>query len=121
MRKNLIIPLVIFIALVIVVAFLLIKNIYQSPSGNKANLSGYEIQIESFAFSPSQIMIKAGSTVTWKNMDPTPHTITSDAGNELNSPVLVTGSSYSHTFKNPGIYSYHCSINPIMTGKIIVH
>jgi len=34
--------------------------------------------------------------------------------------VLDTDEKFSFTFSKPGTYSYFCSINPKMTGKVIV-
>jgi plastocyanin len=45
--------------------------------------------------------------------------VTSDAG-AFKSPVLQPGASFSFTFTKPGSYSYHCSIHPFMTGKVVV-
>lgn len=56
-------------------------------------------------------------------MDAAPHTVTSDVGsvkNELDSPTLAKGYTYSHTFNEIGTYAYHCSIHTSMKGKIIV-
>jgi plastocyanin len=38
------------------------------------------VVIKNFMFSPMSLSIKAGSTVTWKNLDGEPHTVVNDAG-----------------------------------------
>lgn len=78
------------------------------------------IKIKSFSFNPSTLTVKIGTTVTWTNEDSTKHTVTSDSGNELNSPQLSQGQTYSHTFNQAGTYNYHCSIHYSMSGKVIV-
>ena len=78
------------------------------------------IVIQGSAFNPSTLTIKAGTKVIWLSNDTLPHTIVSDTGNELNSPELVKGLSYSHTFSKAGTYAYHCSIHRSMKGTIVV-
>src|SRR3989344_7268471 len=80
----------------------------------------YTAEISNFAFSPSEIRIKAGDKVVWTNKDSARHTVTSDSGSELGSSLLGQGESYSHTFSTPGIFNYHCAPHPYMKGKIIV-
>jgi plastocyanin len=36
------------------------------------------------------------------------------------SPVLDAGQRFSHRFDVPGTYAYRCSLNPTMTGQIVV-
>jgi len=87
---------------------------------NGDNQTGNIIEISNFAFVPSEITIKSGETVTWTNNDSTPHTITSDSGNELDSGSISPGQTYSHTFNTAGTFDYHCSIHTSMKAKIIV-
>ena len=80
----------------------------------------YKISIESYQFSPSTMTIKAGDSITWTNMDTVAHTVTSDSGNELDSPRFGKGQTYTYTFNTPGTYNYHCTPHPSMKGTIIV-
>jgi len=80
----------------------------------------HNININNFAFIPPSLSINTGDTVIWTNMDSVAHTVTSDSGTELNSATLQTGSTYSHTFNNPGTFNYHCSIHTSMKGSITV-
>lgn len=91
-----------------------------APAAPAANpVAADSVTIHNFAFGPQAVTIKAGTTVHWKNMDTEAHTVTSDTG-AFNSPVLRPRASYSHTFTKPGTYSYHCTIHPFMTGKVVV-
>lgn len=78
------------------------------------------VTIANFAFSPATITVKTGSTVIWTNEASVAHTVTSDSGNELDSPLLSQGKSYSHTFSQAGTFSYHCTPHPNMKGTVIV-
>jgi plastocyanin len=83
-----------------------------------ARCEGSIITIDNFSFSPPQLTVKAGATVTWKNQDDIPHTVVS-AG-KFKSKALDTDDSYSFTFTAAGDYTYFCSLHPHMTGTIKV-
>jgi plastocyanin len=79
------------------------------------------VVIDNFSFSPAQLSVAAGSTVTWENHDDMPHTIVNDATpREFKSAPLDSGEHFSQTFLKPGTYKYFCSIHPHMTGTIVV-
>ena len=84
------------------------------------------VDIKNFAFSPQMVTIAKESTVTWVNQDAFEHEVVNDAsgstaqGAIFNSGSLGKGASYSFTFNTPGVYPYHCSIHPSMTGTITV-
>lgn len=90
-----------------------------APAATSAPVASDSVTIHNFAFGPQVVTIKAGTTVHWTNRDAEAHTVTSDTG-AFKSPVLQPGSSYSYRFTKPGTYSYHCTIHPFMTGKVVV-
>jgi amicyanin len=77
------------------------------------------VSIENFTFNPQQLIVKAGTTVTWTNKDDIPHAVAA-VGKEFKSKVLDTDNSFSFTFTTPGSYNYFCSLHPHMTGTIVV-
>ena len=77
------------------------------------------VSIEDFYFEPSEAAIQPGDTVTWTNEGNHPHTVTANDGS-FDSGTLQPGESYSHTFQNPGMVPYYCSIHPFMTGGVSV-
>jgi plastocyanin len=77
------------------------------------------VEIDNFAFAPAALTVTAGTTVTWKNEDDSPHRI-GDKNGTFKSAALDTDDSFSHTFAAPGEYPYICTIHPYMVGKIIV-
>jgi plastocyanin len=94
-----------------------------APGGPAASVpaGGDSVDIKGFAFAPAQLVVKAGTTVTWTNRDGEAHTVTSQgSGGPLNSPALSTGQSYSHRFTSPGTYTYLCTIHPFMTATVTV-
>jgi hypothetical protein len=56
----------------------------------------------------SPIDIERGTTVVWKNDDPTPHTTTVSLGNGVNSDILVLPfqSSIPMVYDSPGVSSF---------------
>jgi plastocyanin len=76
------------------------------------------IMIDNFTFEPAQLVVKVGTTVTWKNRDDIPHTVVS-AG-KFRSKTLDTDESFAFTFTMTGDYTYFCSLHPHMKGTIKV-
>lgn len=66
------------------------------------------IEISNFTFSPAEISVPAGATVTWVNDDDIPHRIAATDGG-FRSGALDTGDRWSFTFAEPGQYAYFCS------------
>jgi plastocyanin len=80
------------------------------------------VAIQGFAFLPSAITVKAGSSITWLNCEPagTPsHTTTSDQG-VWSSPLLAPGDAFTQTFNTPGTFPYICAVHPFMTATVTV-
>lgn len=77
------------------------------------------VRIDNFTFSPAELTIATGTTLTWMNADDSPHKIVA-SGKAFRSPALDTDESYSFTFTAPGTYDYFCSLHPHMQGKVIV-
>jgi plastocyanin len=71
---------------------------------------------DSVPWSPAEVTIKAGETVTWTwsnvhNVDATSTNWDITSG---------TTSPFSHTFAAAGTYDYVCQFHPAMTGRVIV-
>ena len=96
------------------------NNSAQSQT-NQSSASG-AITIKNMMFTPSQISIAKGGTVTWTNNDSTVHRVVDDLTN-VGGPAsgdIQPGSTYSFTFNKTGSFQYHCSIHPSMRGTIVV-
>jgi plastocyanin len=77
------------------------------------------ISMKEFMFAPPSLTVKAGSTVTWTNLDQEPHTVVSTSG-LFRSGALDTRESFSYRFAVPGTYPYFCTIHPRMVGTVVV-
>ncbi len=92
---------------------------YSSPSSS-AILSNEYVSVLDNNFKPQKITVPVGTLVQWTNLGRHKHTVTSDTG-LWDSGELAPGQDYSHTFKEPGTYPYHCTIHAQqMRGVVIV-
>ena len=80
--------------------------------------SANRVRIDDLAFTPATLTVAVGATVTWRNDDTVPHTVTADGGT-FTSPTLAPGATYSRTFSAAGTFPYHCSIHTSMHGTIM--
>ena len=90
-----------------------------SPASSAAAALGVQASIDNFAFVPSRLSVKAGTTVTWTNKDDTAHTVTSDDG-VFSSPLLDSNQTFQYTFGTAGKFPFHCKLHPMMTGGVVV-
>ncbi|MCA7968345.1 cupredoxin family copper-binding protein [Burkholderia sp. AU39826] len=81
--------------------------------------NGPLVTIRNFMFSPMSTTIKAGTTITWKNLDGEPHTVVNDAG-IFHSKALDQDETYAFRFDKPGVYKVFCGIHPYMKETITV-
>ncbi len=99
------------------------KGGYGSDGGTNpppGNQDPNTVIIAGLAYSPSNMTVALGDTVTWRNDDSIGHTVTSTSGNELGSALLSRGQTYRHVFHSAGSVSYHCTVHPSMTGSVTV-
>lgn len=84
------------------------------------------ITITKSGFSPKDITIKAGESVTWVNSDTVDHTVNSAIHPThtiyppLNLGIIKPGDQKSLTFPQAGTYKYHDHLNPSLTGSVTV-
>lgn len=89
------------------------------PAEDTSKSGGVEVMIQSSSFSPQEIRIKPGETVTWINEDRVSHTVTSwrqytaddgwkyvEIGTIWDSGDVRPGESYSRSFDQEGTYQY---------------
>ena len=86
--------------------------------GAPARADDTAVTIDNFTFSPAELTVKVGTTVTWTNHDDIPHTVVSPG--KFRSKAMDTDNSFSFTFTAAGDYKYFCSLHPHMTGTIKV-
>ena len=93
----------------------------EPPATQPAPQPTTRVSIDNFSFSPAELTVHVGDTVTWTNHDDMPHTVVSiKPDRTLRSGSLDTDDSFSFTFTKAGTYDYLCSVHPHMKGKIVV-
>ena len=89
-----------------------------TPAGTFA-----QVAIRNYAFSPSSLTVRVGTTVRWVNMDVVEHTVsfgTHDNPTGVESPLLGHMGAFTYAFTEPGTYEYHCDPHPYMMGSVTV-
>ena len=81
--------------------------------------SGDTVTIDNFTFSPAELTVTKGTTVTWVNHDDIPHSVV-NTDKAFRSKALDTDESYSFRFTTAGTFDYFCGLHPHMVGKIVV-
>ena len=72
-----------------------------------------------YAYVQDRLEVPAGTTIDWTNQDAMVHTVTAD-DNAWSSGAIQPGGRWSATFREPGIYPYHCGPHPFMKAVVIV-
>lgn len=92
-----------------------------SPSASTPAQATDKVTISNFAFSPANITVKKGTTVTWTNQDSASHTVMETDGQPgPASSTIANGQSYTFTYNSVGTFHYHCSIHHQMVGTVTV-
>jgi plastocyanin len=87
--------------------------------GGVALAADHAVAISGFAFSPREITVTVGDTITWTNSDAQAHTATADDGS-FDTGTIGNNASGSATFTTAGTFPYHSAIHSSMTGTITV-
>jgi plastocyanin len=102
-----------------------------APSGSFASgpAAAASVVIKNFEFTPLTVVIAAGETIRWTNMDVANHQITTGVvdgpsgprpDGRVISPLFFRGDEFSATLRIPGRYQYYCRIHPFMRGTVVV-
>ena len=77
------------------------------------------VDISGFAFSPRELTVSVGDTVTWANADAQGHTATADDG-AFDTGTIAGNAAKAVTLTSAGTFAYHCRIHPTMTATLVV-
>ncbi|HWQ05323.1 MAG TPA: plastocyanin/azurin family copper-binding protein [Longilinea sp.] len=81
--------------------------------------SNIDVSIASFQFTPSNLTVLVGTTITWTNNDSAAHTITANDGS-FSSGNLNKGGTFSFTFAKEGTFTYYCENHTSMKALVTV-
>ena len=93
-------------------------NLAEPSTQAPVKSDGVVVTIENFKFTPNQIRVNAGTSVTWVNRDQIKHNIVFDDQNA--GPLLEKGEQWAYKFDKPGTFRYYCSKHPLMIGNVEV-
>ena len=91
----------------------------ESTESNDAGGSA-SVTMNDLAFSPADVQVAAGDSVTWTNEEDAPHTVTFDDDAVADSDELKRGETFEATFEDAGSYAYVCAIHPEMKATVTV-
>ncbi|MGQ0773640.1 MAG: cupredoxin domain-containing protein [Pseudonocardiales bacterium] len=109
-----------FAALAVAVSATATLTLAPAAAGGQAHdAQSVTVPIRDFTFTPPDLTINTGDTVTWVNEDRVPHDVSTTSGPaQFASDTLRQGQSFSHTFAAPGAYAYVCTLHPDMVATV---
>jgi plastocyanin len=88
-----------------------------STTSSAAGTAEHRVILKNIVFTPKEIDIKTGETVTWEWEDGSiAHNVVGDG---FSSELVATG-TFEHTFDEAGTFEYVCTVHPLMKGKVTV-
>jgi plastocyanin len=108
---------------------LVVGTLFVAPFSARAQ-DAASVEIHDNYFSPAEIHVPEGGTVTWTNLGGS-HSVTSDDGVSFDSSpscstlplaqCMASGDTFQHQFRIPETIAYHCRIHgSAMVGKVVV-
>lgn len=85
-----------------------------------------EVVLGDMSFSPGELTVAAGTTVTFSNPSSFPHTVTHGTGGRpaddaaFDEAISSDGGTVEITFDEPGTYDITCKLHPSMQMRVIV-
>ena len=102
----------------------------QSPTGVTVRVEGSTpppppmsatVEMPAIVYTPANVTIQQGGTVTWKNTDDEQHSATADDGLSFDTGIFNPGQERTVTFNTAGRFPYHCLVHgSAMTGTVTV-
>ncbi|MEH6527170.1 MAG: plastocyanin/azurin family copper-binding protein [Sneathiella sp.] len=77
------------------------------------------VEISEFAFTPTELMVRPGDTITWLNQDIVPHTATA-LDKTWDTDTIERGMSKSLVVTDGMNQLYYCRFHPKMTANITI-
>lgn len=82
--------------------------------------TGNEVEISEFCFTPTILRAEPGDTVTFTNLDRTPHTVLGANGIWGSYDAMKRNVVATYDFAERGVYPYVCTWHPGMVGVVVV-
>jgi plastocyanin len=82
------------------------------------------VNIRTFQFQPTPLVVKPGTRIVWTNQDEIRHTVASGTAGardgRFGGALADRGATYDVALGTPGSYPYFCERHPSMRGEIRV-
>ena len=86
-----------------------------------ASRPGVDMSLDARQFRPRVIVIPAGTTVSFPNLDAFNHNVfSSDSNNTFDLGLYGRGQAQTHRFARAGLVHVYCNIHPRMGGFVVV-
>ena len=82
--------------------------------------TGTTVEIEDFCFGPTILRVAPGESVTFVNLDRSPHTVLGANVTWGGYDALKKGHEATYEFAEAGVYPYVCTWHPGMIGAVVV-
>jgi plastocyanin len=82
--------------------------------------TGTTVEIEDYCFGPTILRVAPGDSVTFVNLDRTPHTVLGANATWGGFDTLKRGHEATYEFTEAGVFPYVCTWHPGMVGTIVV-
>ncbi|RYE41098.1 MAG: hypothetical protein EOP48_24180 [Sphingobacteriales bacterium] len=76
------------------------------------------VTIQQMNFSPAELSVNSGDSVTWINQDIFDHNVTAEGGDAWSSGTIARGASFTKVVEKSS--DYLCTLHPVMKGKLNV-
>jgi plastocyanin len=83
--------------------------------------TGPVVTMQGQSYTPRDLVVLVGETVTWSNEDSLAHTVTDSDDDRFDSGSIVPGHTFAHVFAEQGVFPYHCTIHRFMFGIVRVY
>jgi plastocyanin len=78
-----------------------------------------DVVVDNTDYTPRDLTVRKGATVTWVFKDDVPHNVVDDRG-AFDSGTLQKGDTWSLRADTPGTFYYYCTLHHVMQGTLTV-
>ncbi|MBK9710855.1 MAG: cupredoxin domain-containing protein [Kouleothrix sp.] len=87
-----------------------------APAAAPPPAAAAAVSMKDFEFTPKEIKVKVGTTITWKNDGSKPHSATA-VDKSFDTAIFQPGESKSVTFSKAGSFAYYCQLHGTPDGN----
>jgi plastocyanin len=106
-------------AAVITVAVLICSSLTLVIVAGDASAEEHVVEIRNLEFTPSELSVSPGDTITWINYDFVPHTVTAD-DKSWDSGLIKAEGQWQMVVKADMLATYFCSFHPTMKATLVI-